>query len=116
MAEGTAHWHLDRRVSLGHLVTTATFLLAMLLWGARLETRIALMEETQARQVAVDSRQDAETRRMREEIRDELRRLNEKLDRIYESPGRRGAGPGRRPAEWPAAPRADAAGRAGGRT
>lgn len=84
MAEGTTHWELDRRVSLGQLVTTGTLLLAMALWGARLETRIALLEETPARQAAVNARQDAETQRVREEVRDELRRLNEKLDRIYE--------------------------------
>lgn len=83
MAEGT-HWQLDRRVSLGQLVTTATFLAAMLLWGGRLETRIALLEEAPTRQAAVDARQDAETLRVRQEVRDELKRLNEKLDRIYE--------------------------------
>ena len=84
MEDGTAHWRLDRRVSLGQLVTTGTVLLAMMLWGARLETRIALMEDTEGRQAAVDARQDLETQRAREEIRDELMRLNEKLDRIYE--------------------------------
>ena len=92
MAEGTAHWRLDRRVSLGQLVTTGTVLLAMLLWGARLETRIALMEETQGRQAAVDARQDLEAQRVREEIREELKRLNEKLDRIYEEGWKHGNG------------------------
>jgi hypothetical protein len=84
MAEGTPHWQLDRRISLGHLLTTATFLVAMMLWGGRMETRIALLEESPIRQSAVDARQDAETLRVRQEVRDELRRLNEKLDRIYE--------------------------------
>jgi len=84
MADGSAAWQIDRRISLGHIVTTATFLLAMVVWGSRLETRIALMEDTQARQAVVDDRQDLDARRTREEIRDELRRLNEKIDRYYE--------------------------------
>ena len=78
------HWHLDRRVSVGHLVTTFTVMVAMVLWGARLETRIALTEQDTARQAHIDARQDAETQRIREEIREELRTLNSKIDRYFE--------------------------------
>jgi len=76
-------WHLDRRVSVGHLVTTLTFLVAMVLWGARLETRIALMEDRAHTQARVDARQDLETQRVREEIREELKSLNLKIDRFF---------------------------------
>jgi len=77
-------WHLDRRVSVGHLVTTLTVLIAMVLWGARLETRIALTEQDTARQARIDARQDAESQRTREEIRAELKSLNSKIDRYFE--------------------------------
>ncbi|MDH5527411.1 MAG: hypothetical protein OEY97_08915 [Nitrospirota bacterium] len=79
-----SNWQLDRRISVGHLVTTMTFLVAMIMWGARLETRIALMEEGATRQVTMDTRQDNETQRLREEIKEELERLNVKLDRYFE--------------------------------
>lgn len=84
MQSDSPNWHLDRRISLGHLVTTVTVLVAMVLWGAHLETRLVVVEDTLGRQAAVDGRQDAETERMRQEIREELRRLNEKLDRYFE--------------------------------
>ncbi len=84
MSESQANWQLDRRISVGHLVTTITFLVAMVMWGARLETRIALHDETLNRQPVTDSRQDMETYRIRKEIREELRRMNSKLDRYFE--------------------------------
>lgn len=81
---GESAWHLDRRVSVGHLVTTLTVLVAMVMWGARLETRIVLMEQDAARQARVDARQESEVQRLREEIREELKSLNAKMDRYFE--------------------------------
>lgn len=78
------NWQLDRRISVGHLVTTMTFLVAMIMWGARLETRIALVEESASRQVTIDLRQDTEVQRLREEIKAQLQQLNIKLDRYFE--------------------------------
>lgn len=77
-------WQLDRRISVGHLITTITFVVAMVMWGARLETRIALHDETLSRQPVTDSRQDMETHRIRKEILEELHRINSKLDRYFE--------------------------------
>lgn len=74
-------WHLDRRISIGHLVTTATLLVAMVLWAGRMDTRISLLEMSLTRQVTVDRRQDEAAQLLREEIREELRALNEKMDR-----------------------------------
>lgn len=82
--QNPGNWQLDRRISVGHLVTTMTVLVAMIMWGARLETRIALVEESAARQVSVDVRQDTETQRLREEIKEQLEHLNGKLDRYFE--------------------------------
>jgi len=79
--EETGGWHLDRRISIGHLMTTATLLVAMMLWAGRMDTRISLLEVTLTRQVNVDRRQDEATQLLREEIREELRSLNEKMDR-----------------------------------
>lgn len=79
--EEVGGWHLDRRVSLGHLMTTATLLVAMTMWSGRMDTRISLLELSLTRQASVDRRQDEEAQQMRAEIREELRALNEKMDR-----------------------------------
>ncbi|MDH4228939.1 MAG: hypothetical protein OEW11_04220 [Nitrospirota bacterium] len=83
--QASGNWQLDRKISVGHVITTVTFLVAMIMWGARLETRIALVEETANRQTILDSRQDTDMQRMRQEIKEELERLNIKLDRYFES-------------------------------
>lgn len=38
-------WHLDKRISLTHLFTTGTVVVAMVLWSARMEGRDNLIEE-----------------------------------------------------------------------
>jgi hypothetical protein len=37
-------WHLDKRISLGHLVTTATVTVALLTWMFALENRVTVNE------------------------------------------------------------------------
>lgn len=70
-------WHLDRRISLGHLVTTVTFLVAMVLWGARLETRITVTETTvQAQKEQVNTGLH--------DVKVRLQNIEAKLDRAIE--------------------------------
>jgi hypothetical protein len=38
-------WHLDKRVSVGHLITTAAMVAAAALWLLRLEGRIDLVDQ-----------------------------------------------------------------------
>jgi hypothetical protein len=46
MVEGEQNnrWHLDKRVSVGHLITTVAMVAAVSLWLLRLEGRIDLVE------------------------------------------------------------------------
>lgn len=37
-------WHLDKRISLGHLVTTASVTVALLTWMFNLENRVTVNE------------------------------------------------------------------------
>ena len=44
MTEPNNRWHLDKRVSVGHLITTAVMLASIALWLVRLEGRINLAD------------------------------------------------------------------------
>jgi beta-lactam-binding protein with PASTA domain len=44
MDETPGGWHLDKRVSVGHIVTTLMALLAALFAYANLETRVSVLE------------------------------------------------------------------------
>ena len=40
------HWHVDKRVSVSHLLTTLTIVVGLLIWGAKQESRISVLEKT----------------------------------------------------------------------
>lgn len=62
-------WHLDRKVSIGHIVTTALALVAAILAYANIETRVAVLE-SRTSTIREDFR----------DIKDTLRRIEEKLE------------------------------------
>ncbi len=52
-------WKLKREVSTGDILIAVSMLLAMFLWGQRIETRLAVVEEGQKVQQRIDAAQDA---------------------------------------------------------
>ncbi len=76
-------WRLDRKISLGHLITSLTVVVGLVLWGAELESRVAVAESSAPRQRLTDQRQDEDLLRLRQEIKEELTRINSKLDRYF---------------------------------
>lgn len=77
-------WHLDRSVSIGHLITTLTIAASIFIWAMKMETRISLLEQSAVRQVEIDRRQDDTQKESVTVMRDQLRDINSKLDRIIE--------------------------------
>ena len=67
------HWHLDKRLNIGHILTTASALAALFVWGSTIETRISVLEE-----------QYEHTQLIQIEIKNQLVRLNDKMDRLIE--------------------------------
>lgn len=67
-------WHLDKRVNVGHLLTTVGLIVGVMVWGSKMESRIAVVENT----VALQSNT---TQKELSEIKDSLRRIEDKLER-----------------------------------
>ena len=67
-------WHLDRRVSIGHLLTTAAVGVSAVLWLSEVENRVSLnarMVEVASQRVdRIEARQAAALRELKVEIRD----------------------------------------------
>lgn len=83
-AEHGAGWHIDKRISVGHLITTLTVTVAVIAWSFRMEGRINLNEvkiqnnEQAIKNLRVDGlSQNAEIIRR-------LEVMDEKLDRRLE--------------------------------
>jgi hypothetical protein len=70
-------WHLDRTVSLSHIITTASAIGAALVFASKLDTRVSLLEQSSAQQ-------QRETADFKTVVREDLKNINGKLDRLIE--------------------------------
>ena len=71
--ESETRWHLDKRLNVGHILTTFTVAAGLFVWGSTIETRVTVLEEKTVHQQKVG-----------EDIRDELIRMNQKMDKLLE--------------------------------
>lgn len=92
MAREDGAWHLDKKLNVGHLLTTLTLAGALVSWGGAMDRRIAVLEEKAATYQVEQRRQDEQLKVSIDSIRDEFRSLREdlrehtrKLDRIVEN-------------------------------
>ena len=74
-------WHLDRRISVGHLVTTLVAALGAVVWIQRLEANLMLEAQATAVQSLRIDRLEQRTEGQLREIRAALARIEQKLDR-----------------------------------
>ena len=77
-------FHIEKSMSVGHIVTTFTLIVALVVWGIRTESKIEL---NAARIFATEKRIDREASRQSEEsaqIRNSLMRIEDKLERYVE--------------------------------
>jgi hypothetical protein len=71
--ESESRWHLDKRLNVGHILTTIVVASGLFVWGGKVETRLAVLESQYIKQ-----------EELQREIKKELIRMNEKLDRVVE--------------------------------
>lgn len=85
------HWHLDKRVSVGHLVTTITVAIAVVAWSFQIQGRIAINElkignnekaimNIRADQSVQYSEIIRQIERFDTKVSEQLRHLHDKLD------------------------------------
>lgn len=90
------NWHLDRSVSIGHLLTTVAMAMTLAAGWVTMSERVAKLEAEFSqissqivmlleRQASRDARQDSEIMELRREVSQDLRDINAKLDRLIES-------------------------------
>lgn len=89
------HWHLDKSVSISHILTTAVLILSALKFSFDMEKRIALLEantnvQTSAltqlldNQRRTDARQDAELNQIKAQAREDYMDLGKKMERLID--------------------------------
>jgi len=70
-------WHVDKTVSIGHLLTTATFLVAGLWYMAQVDKRIAANAQSIAHNVESIKQQENRTNKSLDDIHRKLDKLTD---------------------------------------
>lgn len=82
-------WHLDKTISVGHLVSTVVIAVSVFSWAMTLDKRV---EQNALAIIHLKEQQATEQKRieqLRSEIKQDLRDINHKLDRLIESQSKR---------------------------
>ena len=85
MRQDDSGFHLEKSISVGHIITTMTIVVSVVWWASTVETRLAV-NATQIEAARTETtRQSEDAKIYRAEIREQLILINNKLDRIAES-------------------------------
>ena len=80
-------WHLDKRVSVGHLVTTAVVVATFVVWLMQLDGRITVLDRAIQEVVLDDARHadhaDAQILRLEAKIDGQTKRLEGRMEAQY---------------------------------
>lgn len=84
MTDKDNHWHLDKRLNVGHLLTTISVAGLLVIWAMNMETRIAEHEIKIANNTAKIERSEDRTNKTFERVYELMNKMNDKLDRLIE--------------------------------
>lgn len=90
---GGGHWALDRRVNVGHLITTLMLAASVFAWGSAIDKRVAVVEAAVVQNEKDNTRQDSALKESATLIRDDLRAMREELREISRKLEERGRAP-----------------------
>lgn len=76
------HWHLDKTLSVSHLLTTLIIAGSLFAYANNMDRRVAILEEKMQVQVQENSRSAAEVRELAADVKHELRLLRTELMRM----------------------------------
>lgn len=82
LAQEKTAWHLDKSVSVGHLVSTAVAIAAFVGWAMHQENRVTKIEERVAVAIQNNVEQTDERKALKEELRAELREIRAILEQL----------------------------------
>lgn len=88
MSEAKAQWHLNKEVSVAHIVSTIVVAASAWMYITNMEKRISLLEAALQNQHEIDRRQDAERAKLFETVRSDIKDVGSKLDRLLERGGK----------------------------
>ena len=78
------HWHLDRKVSITHIISTIMVIASLFVWGGGIERRIELNAKDIQQVREIQNRNWDANREALKDLKSSLDKVNNKLDRLIE--------------------------------
>ena len=78
------HWHLEKSVSVSHIISTVMIVISALIFAIKMDSRVTMLEQAIMTQHSTDDKQDSERLRVATELKTNLKDINDKLDRLIE--------------------------------
>ena len=78
------HWHLDRKVSITHIISTVMVIASLFVWGGGIERRIDLNAKDIEQVREMQNRNWQANKEAWRELKSSLNKMNNKLDRLIE--------------------------------
>ncbi|MBU2706476.1 hypothetical protein KCM76_10805 [Zooshikella marina] len=79
------HWHLDKNISITHIISTFAVVISLFTWGGSIDKRIDQNSQSIGHLAEMQQRQDQRITDIKGEIRADLQLISNKLDRLIES-------------------------------
>lgn len=73
-------WHLNKNISIGHLITTFTVAASVMFWAMSMDTRVTVLERELAHSQAADERMEKELKESLIEVKATLLRIEMRMD------------------------------------
>lgn len=78
------HWHLDKKISIGHIFTTVAVAASVVTMFSSMDKDVSLNSQAIQHLTAGQHRNRERIEVIRAEIRDDLKALDNKLDKVLE--------------------------------
>ena len=82
--DATNGWRWRKEISIGDLLVAGGLILSAMVWGAKLDTRIAILEDRVSQQALTDQRQDGAWREAAARIEQRIASMDAKVDKLIE--------------------------------
>ena len=82
--DATNGWRWRKEISIGDLLVAGGLIVSAMVWGAKLDTRIAILEDRVSQQALTDQRQDVAWREAAARIEQRVLAMDSKLDKLIE--------------------------------
>lgn len=79
-SDNGSHWHLEKTVSVGHIITTLTVAGSVMMWALHMDTRVSLLEAALNGAKETDARIEMQVKDGMSRVENTLIRIEQKID------------------------------------